>query len=104
MTRHNDLEEPMMYHQIKFVEFLDFISRVAIDYFAQVKTSTGPNPKDLEDKVYEIVKILWATKAPAKVKKGAAKKPEVGAKGRRVKKVPQFPELQAPFFEDSDDY
>ena len=48
----------------------------------------GPTPKDLEDKVYEIVKILWATKAPPKVKKGAAKKPEVGAKGRRVKKVP----------------
>ena len=101
MTRHYDLEEPDRYHQIKFVEFLDFLGRVAIDYFDEVPSG----PKDLEDKVYEIVKLLWAAKAPGGGKDaGAAKKAAKRARGKREKKVQKFPELLAPLFEDSDEY
>ena len=55
MTRHKDLTEPYMYFQIKFVEFLDLLGRVAIDYFDEVLDG----PKDLHDKVFAIVKLFW---------------------------------------------
>jgi hypothetical protein len=45
MTRSNDLEEPDKYYSIKFVEFLDFLGRVTIDYFDEI----GEGPRDLED-------------------------------------------------------
>ena len=53
MTRHKDLDEPWSYNQLAFVEFLDFICRVAIDYYElhpdkQEKT-------DLEDKTFDIL-------------------------------------------------
>ena len=44
-----------MYFQIKFVEFLDLLGRVAIDYFDEVQDG----PKDLHDKVFAIVKLFW---------------------------------------------
>jgi len=45
MTKHNDQEEGEKYYQIKFVEFLDFLARVAIDYQEEL----GHGPPDLED-------------------------------------------------------
>ena len=45
MTKHNDQEEGEKYYQIKFVEFLDFLGRVALDYFEEL----GHGPTDLED-------------------------------------------------------
>ena len=55
MTKHNDQEEIDKYYQIKFVEFLDFISRTAIDYAEEL----GSGPPDLEDQVHEIMKVIW---------------------------------------------
>ena len=82
MTRHHDLEEPDKYLQIKFVEFLDFLSRVSIDYFDAV----GNGPSDLEDKVHEILKLLWAVKKP-KGKAADKKKVVKKTRGKREKKV-----------------
>ena len=46
MTNARDADYPQVYSQMKFVEFLDFLGRVAIDYFDVI-----PNgPPDLEDK------------------------------------------------------
>lgn len=45
MTKHNDQEESDKYYQIKFVEFLDFLARAAIDYMEEL----GYGPPDLED-------------------------------------------------------
>ena len=64
MTKLHDLDEPVKYYSIKFVEFLDFLGRVTIDYFDEI----GEGPRDLEDQVYEVCKILWENKCPGGVK------------------------------------
>ena len=73
MTKHNDLEEPEKYYQIKFVEFLDFLGRLALDYFEEL----GHGPTDLEDKAHEILKLIWPAKA------GTGGKEEAKRKDRR---------------------
>ena len=77
MTRHNDLEDPQKYLSIKYVEFLDLLSRIAIDYFEIL----GDEKKDLEDKVHELLKLFWPKS------KGADKKTTKKVRGKREKKV-----------------
>ena len=95
MTNQRDYDMPQVYSQMKFVEFLDFLGRVAIDYFDIV-----PNgPKELHYKVHEIIKLFWGTKPKPK-------KETWGAKGRdkgREKKVHHFPEIVVPDMEDPED-
>ena len=59
MTNHNDLDESWKYFQIKFVEFLDMICRIALDYFEELDKKGIKVPKDIDDKVYALLKILW---------------------------------------------
>jgi len=52
------------------VEFLDFLGRVAIDYFEEL----GGGPSDLEDKAHEILKMIWPAKSASKGKDESKKK------------------------------
>jgi hypothetical protein len=84
-----------MYFKIKFVEFLDFICRVAIDYF----DITPDRTHDLHDKVHEIIKLFWPKPKGEKVKETTKRREKA-----REKKENRFPLLEEPVFEDSDEY
>jgi hypothetical protein len=73
-----------LYRQIKFVEFLDFLCRVAIDYFEIVTNS----PNSLEDKVFEIIRFFW----PEPIKKNENKMTK-NRKEKREKKEQKIPLL-----------
>ena len=104
MTKLEDLEESKEYFYLKFVEFLEFICRTTIVYHELRVNNGGLKPPiDLEDKVHEVLLILWDNKMKND-KKAPKPKNTMGAGRKRKKKVKLFPELQEPVFEDSDEY
>ena len=63
MTNLEDLEERGSYFHLKFVEFLEFICRTTIVYHElREKNGWGKPPLDIEDKVHEVLMILWENK------------------------------------------
>jgi hypothetical protein len=63
MTNLEDLEERGTYFHLKFVEFLEFICRTTIVYHElREKNGWGKPPLDIEDKVHEVLMILWENK------------------------------------------
>lgn len=76
------------YFSLKFVEFQDLLCRVALQYFEEQEEagvavySTTTTTKelttksDLEDKVYEILEMLWAKRAKRQAKPAARPAPQ----------------------------
>jgi hypothetical protein len=91
MTRFLDLDEPEKYSQIIFVEFLNFIGRVSLDYFEELDDPL--NPRDLEDRAHVILKILWdrcSPKDPDSNKAGGGRKRDRSKKDNVEIKFPEL--------------
>ena len=105
MTNLEDLEESKKYFHLKFVEFLEFISRVTLIYHDLRQTNGALKPPlDVEDKVFEVLEILWELKIADDKKKPKLAQLNLAGGRKRKKRVKLFPELQPPVFEDSDEY
>ena len=55
MTALKDREEQHLYHQLYYVEFLDFLCRVAIER----RKKLDQPPADIHDAVFEVLKAIW---------------------------------------------
>lgn len=93
MTNLEDLNENKKYFHLKFVEFLDFLCRVAILYHQMRKDNGIKPPNDIEDKVHEVLEVLWEHKVKKDARKAKVVKVDLTGPRKRKKKEKVFPEL-----------
>ena len=87
MTNLHDLREANRYHSLAYVEFLELLCRFSLSYW-RVKKEEAPLsyiPHDIEDKVYDVMEIMWEFRKKIRPKVDKKKK------GKRKKK--EFPDL-----------
>lgn len=99
----------MEYLRLKFVEFLELLSRISICYCQEVKEAGGESPSDIQEKIHFVLEILWkdrkSKKATSASKADESSSPlKSPGKPRKTKKEEKFPELKEAVFEDSDEY
>ena len=63
MTNLNDLKESEAYLHLKFVEFLDLLCRVSVQYHIEQEEAGGHTDHDLEDQVHRVMEMLWQRRA-----------------------------------------
>lgn len=90
MTILREREESQRYHQLFYVEFLDFLCRVSIELWAKFESTKADIDKrkgDIQDKVFQLLKLIWDYRAanPTKLPERKLKKGE--------SKLAEFPEL-----------
>lgn len=102
MTNLHDLKECRTYFSLKFVEFLDLLCRVSLQYHLDKAAAGAEVPHDLEDKVFKVLEMLWHRRT--KKERAMTHATDGSGRTRRRKKAKGFPELLPPVYEDSDEY
>ena len=110
MIKINESASRLEYLRLKFVEFLELLSRISICYCQEVKEAGGESPSDIQEKIHFVLEILWKDRkshkstSASKADESSSSPLKSPGKLRRTKKEEKFPELQAAVFEDSDEY
>lgn len=75
MTNLKDLQESAKYHYLAYVEFLEFICRVAKAFWEPIRArnSAAAPPVDIEDTVFGLLELMWARRMKNKPKADDAK-------------------------------
>lgn len=109
MIKINESASRLEYLRLKFVEFLELLSRISICYCQEVKEAGGESPSDIQEKIHFMLEILWKDRKSKK--STSASKPDESSNSplkspglHKTKKEEQFPELKGAVFEDSDEY